>query len=541
MSAATRLARLLPLASITVFERSSNVSYANCGLPYFVGDVIAKKDDLLLQTPSSLTARFGLDVKVNTEVTGIDPLNKTISYTFLPTGQVSSLHYDSLILSTGAAPFIPPIPGISRALTLRTVEDAAALKDQALSLPTSALIMGAGFVGLEIAENLVRRGIPTTIVEASPQVLPPLDPEMAHLVSKELLENGVALRLGVSVKEILSDRVVLSTGELLPAALVVSAVGVRPDVSLARLAGLELGLRGGIEVDQTFRTSDPSIYAIGDAVEKSSPYGPTLVPLANIANRQGRLVADHLAGLPVNEASPTPTSIIQVFSLAAATTGANEKQLVATTTPYLAIHTHPMSHASYYPGAQPMALKLLVDPSSHRILGAQAVGSLGVDKRIDVIATAMQSGLPAPALAELSLAYAPPFSSAKDPVNLLGYIAENRLTGLTPAVSSALLDSPPYLDYQLLDVRTRSEFNQSHIPGALNIPVDELRDRLDEVPERVIVYCRVGARAHVAQSYLRSLGYDAISLDGGILTYEATRFSSKNYAAPPLAPVLSPL
>ena len=375
--------------------------------------------------------------------------------------------------------------------------------------PRHAVVIGGGFIGVEIAENLTHRGITTTIVEATSQVLAPLDPEMAGPVAQELRRHGVAVRLGESVDSITARDVRLDNGEVLAADLVIAAIGMRPDTSLARAAGLEVGARGGIKVDRFNRTSDPLIYAVGDAAEKLDALdgNPTLVPLANLANRHGRVVADHITGRVVRPRTTVGTVIVKVFDLTVAATGWNEKRLLAEGRAYRAIHTHPSSHAGYYPGARTMSLKLLVDPTTRAILGAQGVGTEGVDKRIDVVATAIRAGLTAPELADLELAYAPPYSSAKDPVNMLGYVAENLLSGLVDTIQWSEVDDQRAAGARFLDVRTREEFEDGHLPGALNIPVDELRERFDEVTGGdVIVYCYSGQRAHTATLLLTERG-----------------------------------
>ncbi len=442
MSAATRLRRLDNEADIIVLERSGHVSYANCGLPYYIGGVISDEESLLLQTPASLHERFRIDVRVDTEATAIDTAAQTVTVKNLVRGDVYELTYDFVILSPGASPVIPPIPGIARALPLRTVEDVERISDAVHLRPETAVVIGGGFIGVEIAENLTHRGIATTLVEATSQVLAPLDPEMAGPVADELRRHGVALRLGEAVESISPRDVRLASGEVVPAELVVVAIGMRPDTSLARSAGLEIGARGGIAVDRFNRTSNPRVYAVGDAAEKVDALdgSATLVPLANLANRHGRVVADHIAGRVVRPRTSIGTVIVKVFDLTVAATGWNEKRLFAEGRAYRAIHIHPASHASYYPGARTMSLKLLVDPESQAILGAQGVGTEGVDKRIDVLATAMRSGLTAPELADLELAYAPPYSSAKDPVNMLGYVAENVLSGLVETIQWSDVD-----------------------------------------------------------------------------------------------------
>ncbi len=522
MSAATRLRRLDAEAEIIVLERSGHVSYANCGLPYFVGGVIEDESALLLQTPKSLHRRFALDVRVHTEVTAIDAAAKVVEVVDLSTTKVYELSYDVLVLSPGATPVIPPIPGIARAMPLRTVEDVQKMSEAVARIPSSAVVIGGGFIGVEIAENLHHRGVATSIVEAIAQVLAPLDPEMAQLVADEIQGHDVGLYLGESVVAIHPSTVELASGELLDAELVIVAIGVRPDVSLARAAGLQVGSRGGVVVDKFNRTSDLSIYAIGDAAEKTDALdgNATLVPLANIANRQGRVVADHIAGRTVRPLKTIGTAIVKVFDLTIATTGWNEKRLTAMGVGFQAIHTHPASHAGYYPGAKKMALKMLVDPFTGEILGAQGVGTEGVDKRIDVLATAIRAGLKAPELADLELAYAPPFGSAKDPINMLGYVAENVLSGLEETVQWNQVETLQREGFQLVDVRTAQEFAMGTIPGAINIPVDEIRGRLNEFnQDRVLVTCQVGMRGHTASALLKEKGIHVMNLDGGYETW----------------------
>jgi len=524
MSAATRLRRLDPEASIIVIERSGFVSYANCGLPYYLGGVIADQASLLLQTPESLDARFELDVRTGSEVVDIDRQIKEVAVVG-PDGEGYALPYDTLILSPGAQPIVPPIPGIERAHTLRTVEDVTRIASAVAAKPNSAVVIGGGFIGVESAENLVHKGIATSIVEAQMQLLAPVDAELAALVHEELRKHGVQLFLGSGVSAIHADDVELADGTRVPAELVIAAIGVRPDVTLAKVCDLEIGERGGIVVNNFGQTSDPHIYAIGDVAEKIDAFDgeATLVPLANIANRQGRVAADHINGRKVRPVKTIGTAIVKVFDLTVAATGWNEKRLAARGRSFQAIHTHPGSHAGYYPGSEQMALKLLFDPKSGEILGAQAVGGEGVDKRIDVIATAIRCDLPAPELADLELAYAPPFGSAKDPVNMLGYIAENLMTGFTENTQWYDLDRLRADGYTLLDVRTVAEFAAGAIPNSINVPLDELRDRFDELPQTpIVVYCQVGQRGHTATVLLRERGLKAINLDGGYKTWIAS-------------------
>jgi NADPH-dependent 2,4-dienoyl-CoA reductase/sulfur reductase-like enzyme/rhodanese-related sulfurtransferase len=522
MSAATRLRRLDESAEIIVLEKSGHVSYANCGLPYYVGGVIENEKDLLLQTPASLHARFRLDVRVSTEVLAINPSKKVVAIKNLITGETSEMDYDKLILSPGASPVVPPIPGIERGMTLRTVEDVEKIAASVGTKPASAVVIGGGFIGVEIAENLVHRKIPTALVEATDQVLMPLDPELATLVANEMRSHKVDLRLGVSVVKIAPDSVELSNGEVLPAEIVILAIGVRPEIGLAKAAGLEIGTRNGIKVDEFNRTSNHDIYAVGDAAEKTDALdgNATLVPLANLANRHGRVVADHICGKTVRPVKTIGTAIVKVFDLMIATTGWNEKRLKAANRPHQAIHIHPNSHAGYYPDAKQMTLKLIFDPKSGEILGAQGIGVEGVDKRIDVIATAMRGGITAPELADLELAYAPPYGSAKDAVNMLGYVAENVVSGVSKVAQWNEIDEYREKGYELLDVRSEAECGRGFIPGAINIPVDEIRDRYSELKNKnLLVNCQVGLRGHTASMLLKELGFNPVNLDGGYLTW----------------------
>ena len=518
MSAATRLRRLDESSEIIVVEKSGFVSYANCGLPYYIGGVISKEQDLLLQTPESLHKRFNLDVRVNSEVTAIDPVAKSVSVRKTLTGEIYSLAYDKLVLSPGATPVVPPIDGVDRAMTLRTVEDTKKIFAAVEAKPSTAAVIGGGFIGVEMAENLVHRGIKTAIIEATPQLLAPLDPEMALLVANEMSTHGVDVRLGVSASKIQSGSITLSDGNEFPAELVILAIGVRPDVSLAKSAGLEIGSRGGIVVDENNLTSNPDIYALGDAAEKKDALdeSATLVPLANIANRHGRVIADHINGRTIRPVKTIGTAIVKVFDLAVASTGWNEKRLKAANIDHRAIHTHPGSHAGYYPGAETLALKLLINPKTGEIYGAQGVGKDGVDKRIDVISTAIRAGITAPELADLELAYAPPFGRAKDPVNMLGYVAENIVSGLVKTAQWHEIDDFRNDEFTLLDVRTPGECAKGMIPGFINIPVDEIRNRFSEIKtKKVLVTCQVGQRAHTATLLLKNLGFEPVNLDGG--------------------------
>ena len=523
MSAATRLRRLDESAEIVVLERSGHVSFANCGLPYYVGGVITDRRSLLLQTPASLKARFGLDVRVTSEVVAIDRAAKTVNIADLAAGSQYTESYDALILAPGAAPFVPPIPGAERALSLRNVEDVDAMAAAVTTdgRPRTAVIMGGGFIGVELAENLVHKGFEVTIVELADQLLAPLDVEMAALVEKKLVANGVRVLTGASVTAIEDATVAVSDGTTLTAGLVIAAIGVRPETTLAQAAGLELGERGGILVDEQQRTSDPAIFAVGDAVVKRDVISgaQALVPLAGPANRHGRLVADVIAGRAVAAKPVLGTAVVGAFGLIAAATGWTEKRARAAGRAIRVIHTHPANHAGYYPGAEGMALKLVIDAETDAILGAQGVGGSGVDKRIDVIATAIRGGLSASDLVDLELAYAPQFSSAKDPVNMLGYIAENLRDGLARTIQWHEVEAEVARGVQLIDVRTPGEYAAGTVTGAINIPVDELRDRLDEVADDVIVHCQVGLRGYLAARTLAQAGRTVRNLDGGYRTW----------------------
>jgi NADPH-dependent 2,4-dienoyl-CoA reductase/sulfur reductase-like enzyme/rhodanese-related sulfurtransferase len=525
MSAATRLRRLDPWAEIVVLERSAHVSYANCGLPYFVGGVIEDEEDLFVQTPERLFARFRLDVRVANEAVAVDAARRVVTARELSSGREYELPYDRLILSPGATPVVPALPGVERAHAVRTVEDVERIAAVLEGPVTSAVVVGGGFIGVEIAENLVHRGLRTAVVEATGQLLAPLDVEMASYVADEMRRHGVELHLNAMVSALGAESVVLDDGTALDADLVVLAIGVRPETALARATGLAIGPRGGVLVDDDGRTSDPFIYAVGDAAEKRDALdlAATLVPLANVANRQGRVLADHLCGRATRHVPSQATAIVKVFDLVAATTGWNEKRLAAAGHAFQALHTHGTSHAGYYPGARPMALKLLVEPATGRILGAQAVGTEGVDKRIDVLATAMRGGLRAEALADLELAYAPPFGSAKDPVNVLGYVAENVLSGLEATIQWHEVEGRRARGDALVDVRDPEEFARGTIPGAINVPLDELRERVGDLGAGpVLVVCAGGQRGHVATQWLRAQGVAVANLDGG---YETWRHS----------------
>lgn len=526
MSAATRLRRLDEAADIIVFERGPYVSYANCGLPYYVGGVIPDRSSLLLQTPASLAARFRLDVRTGHEVIDIDPDARTVTVVDLEAGDTLVEEYDELVLALGAsARAVVGHSGIPTH-TLRTVEDVDAIEllvDAAAHNP-SALVVGGGFIGLEAVENLVRRGVHVTLIQRGPHVLTAFDPEMAAPIEAHLRSNGVDVRPSVTIDAVRHDAVVLADDTEVRPAFIIDASGVAPSVGLARAAGLRIGRTGGIAVGDDNRTSDPHIYAVGDGVEKVDAVSgdDVLVTMAGLANRHGRTVADVIAGADERNTPALGTSIVKIFDTVAARVGWSEQQLIAAGRPHRAIHTHPASHATYYPGAQHMSIKLLVEPTSDAILGAQIVGGEGVDKRIDVIAVAMAGGIPASGLARLELAYAPQFGSAKDAINQLGYVADNLRAGTTSAIQWHELEQALEAGATLVDVRTEGEHAADAIPGAVNIPVDELRTRLHELPDGpLVVHCQVGQRGHTAARILTQHGRDVSNLDGGYRTWAA--------------------
>jgi len=524
MSAATRLRRLDENADITVYEAGPDVSFANCGLPYFIGGVIGKRESLLLQTPEGLAARFNLDVRVNSRVLSIDRAARTVTVRNSETDETFTDSYDSLILSPGATPRQLVIPGWDRALTLRSLPDADRIVAAIGGAPKHIVILGAGFIGVEVAENLRHRGHSVSIVQSGPSILSPFDPEMIEQFHVNLERHGIQILVNTTATEITEYAVELSDGTRLTADVVISSVGVIPDHALAVEAGLRIGAAGGIWVDSQQHTSDPNIYAVGDAAEKESAStgDEQMVWLANLANRHGRLVADVVAGLDVTARPSITTGIVGAFGMAAAITGLSEKSARRAGIVHQVMHLHPSSHAGYYPGAETMALKVVFAPGTGAILGAQAVGKDGVDKRIDVIATAIYGGLTVSDLMNLELAYAPQFGSAKDAINQAGYVGNNIMDGRTPTVQWHELEERRAAGAVLVDVRTADENHAGDIPGSLLIPVDDLRNRLEEIPAKdVIVHCKVGQRGHTATQILRSHGITASNLDGGYLTWRA--------------------
>jgi NADPH-dependent 2,4-dienoyl-CoA reductase/sulfur reductase-like enzyme/rhodanese-related sulfurtransferase len=529
-SAAARARRLSEDAEIVLIERGSDVSFANCGLPYYIGGEIAERDKLLVVKPELLRTRFKLDVRVRSSVESIDRAGKKVRIRDLASGREYDETYDKMILAPGAAPIRPPLPGIDLPgiFTLRNLEDTDRIFKTLGEGVRQAVVIGGGFIGLELVENLVRKGISTTVVERNHQVLPPFDQEMTAPISEQLLSHGVSLLLGQTAEafEQTNDGLLvrLTSGQSLSAQLVVLGVGVRPENKLAIDAGLEVGPRGGIRVNDHLQTTDPDIYAVGDAIEvKDFVTGePTQVPLAGPANRQGRIAADNAFRRAVSYRGTQGTAIVRVFDRTAAMTGASEKTLRRINRPYRKVYVHPMNHAGYYPGAESMTLKLLFDPQTGRIFGAQSVGGAGVDKRIDVLAVAIQAGMTVFDLEEMELAYSPQYGSAKDPINMAGFVASGLLRGEHPQVDvEAATAVPTKQDRYLVDVRTSEEFAAGHIPEAVNIPIDELRSRLFELPHdrEIAAYCQVGQRGYLATRILRQKGFDAVNVGGGYKTY----------------------
>ncbi len=532
-TAAARIRRLDEQVEIVVFERSGYISYANCGLPYFIGDVITDPEDLTLQTPESFYSRFRAEMKVRHEVTAIHPDRKTVSVKNLETGEEFEENYDKLILSPGAKPTQPRVPGtgLDRVFTLRTVEDTFRIKAYINEHhPKSAVLAGGGFIGLELAENLRELGMDVTIVQRPRQLMNPFDPDMAALIHGEMRRNGVRLVLGRTVEGFAEKDggvdVLLKDGAPLHAGMVVLAIGVTPDTALAKDAGLALGIRDSIVVNERMETSVPDIYAVGDAVQvKHAVTGQdALISLAGPANRQGRIAADNVCGGDSRYSGSQGSSVIKVFGLTAAVTGVSETNARKAGLDVDKVILSPMSHAGYYPGGKLMTMKVVFEKGTYRLLGAQIVGSEGVDKRIDVLAAAIHGGMKATGLKELDLAYAPPYSSAKDPVNMAGFMIDNIARGILRQWFLEDLDRLPRDgSVTLLDVRTAGEYGGGHIDGFRNIPVDELRERLDEVEpgKPVYVICQSGLRSYIACRILAGYGYEAYNFAGGFRFYNA--------------------
>ncbi|KXT67430.1 FAD-dependent oxidoreductase [Streptococcus sp. DD04] len=532
MSAATRLRRLMEDAEIVIFEKGPFVSFANCGLPYYISGEIAERDSLLVQTPESLKARFNLDVRPFHEVVKISPEEHTV--TVVHDGSEFTEKYDKLILSPGAKPFIPEIEGLSEATNVFTLRNVPDLDQIMLALdeePQEAVVIGAGFIGLETAENLRKRGLNVTIVEKAPHVLPPLDEEMAAFVQAELADKGVQVITSQSATRFEENGkvIVLEDGQKLASDVTILSVGVQPENSLAKAAGIETGLRGGILVDEHYETSQKDIFAVGDAilVKQEITGDDALIALASPANRQGRQVADVLAGLERKNKGSIGTAIVRVFEMTAASTGLNERFLQQNHLPYQAIHVSGKDHAGYYPGATDLTLKLLFEPKTGKIYGAQGVGKKGVDKRIDILATAIKGNLTIFDLPELEFTYAPPFGSAKDPVNMLGYAALNLAEGLSENIQWYQLEDELASGKVFLDVRTLNEFEQGRlkVDKTVHIPLNGLRERLTELDKEAeyIVSCHSGLRSYIAERILKQAGFSVKNLDGAYALYKMVK------------------
>ena len=534
-TAAARIRRLNEQAEIVVFERSGYISYANCGLPYYIGDVITDPAELTLQTPASFMKRFRVDMRVRHEVTAINAERKTVSVTNLESGETFEEAYDKLLLSPGAKPTQPKVPGVGleKLFTLRTVEDTFRIKDYInANKPKSAVLAGGGFIGLELAENLRELGLDVTIVQRPKQLMNPFDSDMAAFIHSEVRRNGVKLALGYTVEGFEEAdggvNVLLKDAAPLHADMVVLAIGVTPESELAKAAGLELGVKGSILVNDRMETSVADIYAVGDAVQvKNFVSGEdTVIPLAGPANKQGRIAADNICGGDSRYSGTQGTSVVKVFSMTAASTGLNEKNAQKAGFVTDKVILSPMSHAGYYPGGKVMTMKVVFEKETYRLLGAQIVGYEGVDKRIDVLATAIRAGMKATELKELELAYAPPYSSAKDPVNMAGYMISNIADGTLKQWYLEDVDNLPHDgSVILLDTRTPKEFSRGHVEGFTNIPVDELRQRIGEVEQGKPVYviCQSGLRSYISCRILAGYGYDAYNFTGGFRFYDAVR------------------
>lgn len=540
-TAAARLRRLDETAEIIMFEKGEYISFANCGLPYYIGGAIEERSKLLLQTVEGMSHKFNMDIRNLSEVTKINRQEKTVTIKNLRTNEEYKESYDTLILSPGAKPIRPAIPGIDEAsnvFTLRNIPDTDKIKSYVeTNAIKRAVVVGGGFIGVEMVENLWDLGIEVSLVEMGNQIMAPVDYEMAGILHDHMRAKGVNLVLedGVKAFQQNGSRVVLNSGKELETDMIILAIGVTPESSLAKDAGLETGVRNTIVVNDTLQTSDESIYAIGDAIQVKDYINkqPTMIPLAWPANRQGRLVADHINGKEVSYKGTVGTSIAKVFDFTVASTGNNEKILTRLGIDYEVVHVHPISHAAYYPGATPIALKLIFNREGD-ILGAQAIGADGVDKRIDVIATAIQGGLTVFDLPDLELSYAPPYSSAKDPVNMAGYVASNILEENAETVQWHEIDEIVAKGGLLIDVREPIEREGGIIPGSINIPLGEIRERLSELPKDQTIYvsCQVGLRGYLAARILMQNGFKVKNVDGGYKTYKFTKSDKQEGASP---------
>ena len=536
-SAAARLRRLDENAEIIMFEKGQYISFANCGLPYYIGETIKKREKLLVQTPEAMNERFKIDVRVNSEVISVDTKNKKVKVNSKDKGEYEE-NYDYLILSPGAAPIKPPIEGIQsdKIFTLRNIPDTDRIKAYVDNRNIkNTVVIGGGYIGVEMAENLKERGLNVALVEAAPHILAPFDSDMVTFAEKELEDNGVGIVINDGVKEFKEEgnrlNVILNSGKTLYADIVILAIGVKPDTGFLKESRIEFGPRGHIIVNDKMQTSVEGVYAVGDAIEVVDFVNgsKTAIALAGPANKQGRIAADNVCGLNSTYKGTMGTAIIKVFGLTGTSTGNNERTLKAKNIPHKVIYIHPNSSAGYYPGGAPMSIKLIFNQEG-KILGAQGFGYVGVDKRMDDIAVTMRFGGTIYDLAELELAYAPPYSSAKDPVNMAGFVAENVLEGRHEVILPEDIDNRDKNKTQLVDVRTELEYSNGSIEGAINIPVDNLRDRMNELEKNkeILVHCQVGLRGYIAARILMANGFKVKNLTGGYKTYTMSKFKPKD-------------
>jgi CoA-disulfide reductase len=530
-TAAAKLRRISEDAEIILIERGEYISFANCGLPYYIGETIKEREKLLVQTVKGMSERFNMDIRNLSEVIEIDSVGKKVTIKNLQTEEVYDETYDKLLLSPGAKPIVPPIPGLEdneTIFTLRNIPDTDKIKSYVDNQnPKNAVVIGGGFIGIEMAENLAGRGIEVTIIEMANQIMAPIDFEMASILHNHLIDKGVKLILENGVQSFADNgrRINLSDGTEIETDMTILSIGVKPENELAKSAGLVIGERGGIIVNEYLQTSNEDIYAVGDAVEVVDYISgmKAMIPLAGPANRQGRIAANNMMGKKEKYQGTLGTSIAKVFDLTVASTGNNEKTLQRLGIPYEVVHIHPSSHAGYYPGAAPISLKLIFDQQTGRIFGAQAVGADGADKRIDVIATAIKGRLTVEDLTHLELSYAPPYSSAKDPVNMAGYVATNVIEGELEQVQWHEIDEIIADGGLLIDVREPKERENGFIAGSINITLNELREKIDTVPKDQTIYvsCQVGLRGYLASRILKNNGYHVKNVDGGWKTYSS--------------------
>jgi NADPH-dependent 2,4-dienoyl-CoA reductase/sulfur reductase-like enzyme/rhodanese-related sulfurtransferase len=536
-STAARLRRNDEKSNIILFEKGGHISFANCGLPYYIGDTITEKEDLILQTPEKFNKRFNIDVRIHSEVVSIDSKEKKIMVKNQSTGETYVENYDKLVLSPGAKPIVPPLKGVelNHVFTLRNIPDTYAIKDFINKRhPKSCAIIGGGFIGMEMAENLFELGLDVSVIEAAPHVMAPLDMDTAHDVHNYIRTKGINLFLNSKGTEFTASSVILHTGTEIPADLVIMCIGVSPDTEFLKSSDIQLGLRGEIIVDEYMQTSVPDILALGDAIGVKNIISDkqVIIPLASPANKQGRIVADNICGKGKSYKGSQGTSIMKLFDMTVAVTGEKEESLIRNEIPYKKIFTYSASHATYYPNSNMMSIKLLFSPDNGKILGAQIVGYEGVDKRIDTLASAVRFGLTVYDLQEMELAYAPPFSSAKDPVNMAGYVGGNVLEGIMKPFYIEGISLIPK-DTVILDVRTDEEFNEGNIENSINIPLDSLRERLAELDKnkKIYIVCQIGLRGYIAQRILEQNGYDTLNLSGGYRLYKAAETDANQEGA----------